>query len=139
VVAIDDATASITFDADTLVIVTAVETQGDASDSRWVVAYHLRYSLDGATWFTATRQHCADDDDDLDADVFPGNWDASSIARNTLFEPFAARFVRLRPVKSHGGTKLRWEVHGIAVQRAEDAFAAVVTARPGAGGSDSGA
>jgi hypothetical protein len=38
--------------------------------------------------------HCADDDDDdNDANVFPGSWDASSISRSTLFEPFATRFV----------------------------------------------
>lgn len=70
------------------VAVGSIATQGRRDGSYWMTSYFLAYSQDGNTWKSYTEGGLRK--------LLPGNTEAySQVKKNTLSEPFLARYVRI--------------------------------------------
>ncbi|XP_029198702.2 uncharacterized protein LOC114963633 [Acropora millepora] len=87
------------------VLVSAVATQGDATDNNWVIRYLVHYSWNGSDWIVAT-------DSEGKVKEFNGNTDGSSVVRHWLKPRFNARYVRFVPILWTGELCMRVEIYG---------------------------
>ncbi|XP_074617347.1 uncharacterized protein LOC141876569 [Acropora palmata] len=87
------------------VLVSAVATQGDATDNNWINRYLVHYSWNGSDWIVAT-------DSEGKVKEFNGNTDGSSVVRHWLKPRFNARYVRFVPILWTGQLCMRVEIYG---------------------------
>ncbi|CAL8321322.1 unnamed protein product [Merluccius merluccius] len=90
------------------VVISQVATQGAKQmfQSQYVVNYTISYSTDRRKW-----TFFKGDSPSL-RKSFPGNKDASSVAKNTLFPPLIGRFIRFHPSHSYNRATVRMELYG---------------------------
>uniref|UniRef100_A0A2C9K8W0 Uncharacterized protein n=1 Tax=Biomphalaria glabrata TaxID=6526 RepID=A0A2C9K8W0_BIOGL len=106
-------TSYITVDLGTVMLVTAIATQGSASESSWVQSYFLKYSTDGVSYskYRGNITNFEHIQENVDSVMFEANFDGSTVVKNELTPPVHARFVSLFPHSFHPSIALRWEVY----------------------------
>lgn len=94
--------------------ISAIGTKGRFNDcllfcgQQWVTAYHLSYSVDGATWqFVTESGRLA---------LFAGNTDHLSEVRHRLPTLIKARWLRFHPQRWYGHITMRVEAYGVPVE-----------------------
>ncbi|XP_059158109.1 macrophage mannose receptor 1-like [Physella acuta] len=94
--------------------ITAVATQGSQSDGSWVKSYFLSFSNGSSTYSSYqgnTTYHTSKYTVPSQSNLYQGNFDGSTVLKNELSPPVAARYVQLWPHEFQRSIALRWEVY----------------------------
>ncbi|XP_059485087.1 hemocytin isoform X2 [Neocloeon triangulifer] len=85
--------------------ITAISTQGDTNSDTWVTAYTVQYSQDGHSWNDILDQGRKKEE-------FLANVDSSTPYKNSFGREIEAQYLKVTPVKWHGGISMRIEIYG---------------------------
>lgn len=98
---LNDAAPYIQVDFREVKFLSGIVTQGEGREDKWVTGLKVYYSIDGQDFFPYSENQ------DGNARIFPANNDTDSPVTNYFVQNILARFIRIVPVTSHGGTSLR--------------------------------
>jgi hypothetical protein len=89
-------------------LITEIHTRGCALANQWITRYRIGYVDDRNKHVLLTN---------LDGGTeFDANYDGASVAINTYFHPFVARYVRIYPIKFNSNVCLNWDLVGVSAQ-----------------------
>nr|XP_006824190.1 PREDICTED: uncharacterized protein LOC100375643 [Saccoglossus kowalevskii] len=102
----DDAVNSDYFEIDLSVdsTINMMASRGTAPNSGYMKTYYISYSDDGSSW--------SDYLENGETKLFNGNFDASTVVKNTLSNPFTARYIRFHPQSWEDSLCMSVEVFG---------------------------
>ncbi|GFN75363.1 sco-spondin [Plakobranchus ocellatus] len=105
--ALDDKDPYIQVDFKEPKLVSAVVTQGEGDDNKWVEEYQVMYSLDGVDFLPYSDNQVGV------AKTFTANTDKDGAVTNFFVKNIIARFLRIVPITfSSGGPALRFDILG---------------------------